>query len=423
MGWERWNLRQNPFEPRPLESAEEIEGLFVGREGELSEIKKVLSSPGVRVAIEADAGAGKTTFVYKIYNELLKERQDVLVAFPTIRLGPYATGAHIKSNAALALASALMSLKKSGKLKRGKRKKLDEIIGQARELKITGLQMGGSFFPPAITVGVGLEHAPKVETLSFLSHSAEDLARMISELLPELGLTTAIVALNSFDVLHEEHLETILQDLRDFVFTRNVSFLLLGGRGFYERTQLLPRWRGVFSAFPIELKPFDEKTMLNIIERRIRFYSLSNKTPISPVTPQLLDYLCELAGDNLRWLLSTLSELGTHFLDMPRIDDRITIDTAEPALKVWALRKLESLSAGPKKILKKMIEYNKETYSADKEFQKFAKCTQPWLHRVLGELEAGGHVIKRYEGKKTLYFVGPDYKILTHAAISKGDLA
>lgn len=415
MGWERWELRRNPFDARPLESQSELEHLFVGRGKELSKVERALSSPNCRLAIEADIGTGKTTFVNKVYSEMEKEGTKLLVPRPPVRVGFFTTGAEIKSQVAVALASALRIIRKF-KLKRQHKKKIDEILGEAKRLRITGLQLGTSLIPPAITASIGVERVRRKE-LAFFGNSADALIRDVLELLPHLGLDGAIVAINSFDVLHEESFEPTLEDIRDHVLTQGISFLLLGGRGFYERTQTLKRWRGVFSARPIDLGPFSKEEMLEIINRRIRFYS--DGEGVTPIAPDLMTYLCDLAGNNLRWLLSTSSDLAIDFLDSPAIEDQITIDVAKPILTAWGLKRMERLQEGPKKILTKMIKYDREVYSADKEFRKFAKCTQPWLHRVFSELEAGGHLVKRYEGKKVLYSIGPDYKILTEQRRSR----
>lgn len=422
MGWERWNLAQNPFNPRPLETTKELKELFIGREKELTELRKILFSPDARVVVEADVGAGKTTFVYRVFSELF-DKKEFLIMLPTIKLGPYTSGPDIKSCVALALVNALDRLQKSHKFNRKQKNKLRDVISRSREFKTLTLQLGASLFPPGPAVGVGFGARGRVERLAPLGSLAESLFHEVSELLPQLELRGAVFALNNFDTIQEELLEDILQDIRELVFTRNFSFVLLGGKGFYEKTQSFRRWMGVFTAFPIRLEPFSKKTMLEIINRRINFYSLPNKKPICPATPQLLEYLCDLAGDNLRWLLFTISALGNHFLDMPVTGEQIDVAEAKLFLKMQAFRKLESLPHGLQKILKKMIEYGNETYSADREFLRFANCTQPWFYRALKELESGEHLLKRYEGRKVLFSVGPDYRVLAPKRSGKLKLA
>jgi Cdc6-like AAA superfamily ATPase len=398
--WEELGFVRNPFEPLPLTTPEEIENLFVGREKEVRELKGILSSPTSRTVVEADAGYGKTTFVNRVFYELSKERKDFLVIPRVIGIESAAAGAEAKYRVALELISRIESIGLRSHLKR----KFKEIVRERSKLE---LQL--SLFAYAPPLGAQLQIGRKTEFPRIPSYLPEVLVSRISDLIPELGLSCAVVALNNLDALPDALFGEVLNELRDFIQTRNLSFVLLAGRGFYRRAEIeLPRWRGVLSAGPIELIGFSKREIEEILDRRVKYYSKSERAE-NPFEPSLLSLLIECSGGNLRWLLSTLSYLRAKIPTSVRIVNK---RLAETFLKARAESRLQSLTRSEQKVIQAMVRYGKEVYSADCAFQKLSGLKQAWLFQLLTSLERKGELSVRWEGLRKMYSLHPDYKFL-----------
>jgi len=402
LSWERWNLKQDPFDPKPLESVEELDNLFVGREGERAELKSVLASPGIRDAVEADAGVGKTTFVNKVFSELIRKQAGFLIVPKTIKIESLVAGAEVKCKVAAELVATLRS-----QVDKKHEKIVEKLVDEGRKLEIA-IWSSIPLFPIGGSISI-----KKEEKLSFglLSHKAEDIIYKISDLLPELGFKSAVIAINNLDALPENSFNEVLNELRDFIYTpKNISFVLLANLGFYDFAQSrLPRWEGVLSAFPIQLKKFSRDEIIEIVERRINFYAVPSQKPVNPIQDELMSYLCELADGNLRWVLSTLGGLAAR---APSIEDKITLEIARPILVNRANQRLARLTPAEQKIILALAKYGRETYSADKKFQEISKTSQGGLSQLFTRLESKGELNKRQDMRKICYSLIPDYKIL-----------
>ena len=402
MGWEKWNFRMNPFEPQPLESREELQNLFVGREQELRKAKGILASPGSRIVVEADAGVGKTTFVNKIFSELTEEHPDILVVPKTIKLESY-LGAEAKWKISTALAAVLKDLKAEKKWKG----RIKHLVAEARKLEIEGVSIGLGFIP-----GIALKRRDEIPT-GPVSHLAEEVKTSVETLLPKLGYRCALVALNNLDALPDEHRKSTLNEIRDFLYSKTISFILLADDGFYEKAQSdLPRWRGFLSIDPVALPPFSSDDMVEIIEKRLTFYSMPTKEAVNPIAEDLIEFLCETSAGNLRWTLSTLGTLASTLLERPSTEDVMTTEMALPTLRAKAQLRLIRLTGAEQKLILKLTEYGRESFSTDKKFQDMTGYPQARLSQLFNSLHRAGHLVKNYKVRKAYYSPAPDYRLL-----------
>jgi hypothetical protein len=323
LGWieDKWGFSENPFSIKELSSKEEIERLFVNRSMELRQLVNGLDSSngGVVYGISGKRGSGKSTVLNKSLSEMRKRGNIALVVRTS---GNYSEEDYLKKiltdicdqldgNLSETLKKEVMRLKANllydEKVTKGNTSEASIRASiKASLLSFFGSEVGGE-----LKEGVSDQIEKSLKPYSKVTLTREVLQFLA--LLKKETKTKIIVSIDETDKCDFEEEEKLLNAIKAILHTRDSHFIFVGTLQFYENfKQAFIRnveEATVSSTFSdvILIEPLLEDKALEIITKRVSFYSISGKSRI-PFDKESMKVILELANGNPKQLMRLCSE-------------------------------------------------------------------------------------------------------------------
>ncbi|MCL5260935.1 MAG: hypothetical protein M1561_04565 [Gammaproteobacteria bacterium] len=263
----------------------------------------------------------------------------------------------------------------------------DKRFIEAKALSKRISEVYKSFGLSAFSVGasygenVGISQ-PTIVPAPVIGHHLEDLAKLITDLGYKNGI---LIQLNNLDLgaIHTEaHLKYTLNSLRDYMQTRNVSWLLVGDTGI--RSFIASKVDRVDDIIGHEafINPLSKKDYQLLIERRMNFYK-KNKNAAFPVTKEVFEYLYDVTEGRLRYVFGLLSRMVSR-LCIGNLINTITIDIAKPLITELAKSRIKTndLTDAEEVVLKALVKLKK---SSVKGLIKASGKNRVFVSRALGK--------------------------------------
>ena len=413
VGYERWGLSADTFNPRALTTKREYEELFVKKEERYIEFLLSLDKKNAIFCLEGKFGAGKTTS-YNAFSYFARSERESLTLERPIEVKNFMNSADVLSQITERVANVLMGEIKTGTKRISKKAKKDlEGIYYSSTSIGKGVQMKGSAKTPLFSIGRAktdsiTQTTGKSNLFDRLKYDLETLGEIAIE---EFGVRNVCLALDELEYhkIDPEKSNKIIGGLRNAFFTNNYCFCLIGDNGLESGLSTEPSFKGALSS-GIKMDELSSSEFHEVLKKRYEFYK-SRNAYIPPFEGDVPDRLHEISDGDVRWALHSLSRSFDWMVktDVPRklgSDDVIGVIYNDIQNKYRL--------PDPKWCVLDVIARFGEISPSDSEVLSELKIERPTLSGHLNKLkkEYVDLVRERTEGRKHLYYLGPDGLVL-----------
>lgn len=402
MEWQAFGFKDDPLKTSPVTKST-LE-LFTGHSEEIRICTSVLTSSNVRIVIEGARGVGTTSFANylrfsaeakKIYftprTEIKVEqgwRSETLLAaiisnfVREIELLP--SNEALVSNKRFQDAKALSS----------------RIAETYRSFGVDAFGFGASYGKQT-----GVVTQPVIVPSQTLGHHIEDLIFLIREVGYKNGVLFQLNNLDIGEIHRQEEMKYLLNALRDYTQIDGSNWLFVGDLGLRKFiAQHVDRLDDIIS-YEVRIDPLPLSELSEMIDKRIRFYSESEKAEL-PIEKEVFYYLYKITKGRLRYVFGLMSRLLSR-LYVGDLTDKITLEIAKPMLiKLGQDRVRRSdITVIEEAVLRLLVTLPNVTPS---NIAKTLKKTSQYIGRVLSNLVNKGLVSSQKEGRDRLYMPSID---------------
>lgn len=351
MEWEALGFKDNPFNTDPI--TQSTIDLYTGQERLIKVCQNVLLERNVLMVIEGARGVGTTSFA----NFLRFSAQSAKHYFTPaneIRVG---AGWSLEALLSVIIANVVreMELSQNEKFTQNScfqnAKALSARIAETyRSFGLNALGFGASYGKQA-----GVVTQPVIVPAAVLGHHLEDLAKLIKSSGYKYGL---LLQLNNLDVdeIHDgKHLKYLFNELRDYIQTDNVSWMLVGDVGLRKFiAQRVDRLDDIVS-YEVEIQPLNKVDYIKLIGKRVQFYRAISTAQL-PIEKEVFLYLFDIAKGRLRYVFGLIKRLLNE-LNIGDLISRLTLDLTRSMIIKLATERLSKngLTFGEQEILKKLV--------------------------------------------------------------------
>ena len=397
MQWEALGFRGNPFDTDPIRQMT-LE-LYVGRDKSVSICQQVLAEKNVLLVIEGARGIGTTSFGnYLRFNSQIKKQYFTPVN--EIRVG---AGWTIETLLAVVIGNIVRELDIFQSERVADNKKFQD----AKALTMRIAETYRSFGIDAIGFGVsygknaGIVSQPVIVPAATLGHHLEDLAQLVTALGYKFGI---LLQLNNLDIgaIHElKHLQYLFNELRDYIQTDFVSWMLVGDVGLRKFiAQHVDRLDDIVS-YEVKIDALTEQEFLTLIKHRVKFYQNHKKAAL-PIDEDVFLYLFKITKGRLRYIFGLLKRLLNE-LSVGELTNRLTLDITKPMVIKLSQDRVSQHNLTPKEIsLLKMI-VNVGSGNASKLSIELGQSRQAVSRALISLLEAKLLTVQQV-GRDRLYY-------------------
>jgi hypothetical protein len=264
-----------------------------------------------------------------------------------------------------------------------------------RSFGINALGFGASYGKQA-----GIVTQPVIVSTAVLGHHLEDLATLIQSSGYKYGL---LLQINNLDIeeIHEgKYLKYLFNELRDYIQTNNVSWLLVGDIGLRRFiAQHVDRLDDMVS-YEVEIQPLSRLDYISLINKRVQFYR-NNQNAQLPIDEDVFLYLFDLTKGRLRYVFGLIKRLLNE-LDVGDLMDKVILSHAQPMVVKFARERLSEnrLTTGEEEILRKLVKLG--SASATKLSEELNKSRQ-YVSKTLVKLCEIKLLTVRREGRNRIY--------------------
>lgn len=344
MQWDALGFSDNPFNTDPIRQA--TLDLYVGRDKRVAICKNVLAEKNVLLIVEGARGIGTTSFGnYLRFNSQAQKKY--FTPSNEIRVG---AGWNIETLLAVVVGNIVRELDifQSELVANNKQfqdaKALTMRIAETyRSFGIDALGFGLSYGKNA-----GIASQPSIVPAAILGHHLEDLANLVQSFGYEFGI---LLQLNNLDVgaIHEaKHLKYLFNELRDYIQTDLVSWMLVGDVGLRQFiAQQVDRLDDIVS-YEVKIDSLSEQEFLNLIDQRVSFYKTQENAEL-PIDKTVFLHLFKITKGRLRYVFGLLKRLLNE-LSVGDLTDRLTLDIAKPMVTRLAQERIAQYDVTPKEL-------------------------------------------------------------------------
>jgi len=396
MKWEAVGFKDNPFNTDPIIQST-IE-LYTGQEHLVKVCQNILLERNIVMVIEGARGVGTTSFGnFLRFSSQMKK--DYFTPSNEIRVG---AGWSIETLLGVIVANIVREIE----LSQIKDLIQDKRFQNAKALSMRIAETYRSFGLDALGFGLnygktaGTTSQPIIVPSAVLGHHLEDLASLIQSVGYKYGL---LLQLNNLDIgeIHEEkQLKYLFNELRDYVQTNNVSWLLVGDIGLRKFiAQNVDRLDDIIS-YEAEIQPLNRTDYVCLIDKRVQFYKNNPKAEL-PIDQDVFIYLFDLTKGRLRYVFGLMKRLLNE-LSIGELVDKLTLNLAKPMVTKLARERLakNNLTTAEEELLKKLVQFG--SASATELAEKLSKSRQ-YIAKTLTKLTDNKLLEVKYEGRNKIY--------------------
>ncbi|MBI2580795.1 hypothetical protein HYV85_03205 [Candidatus Woesearchaeota archaeon] len=405
--WELYGVRSNPFSTSPIL----VRGgnlpleCFVGRQEQVKRLARIFGSAGgSRTLVYGDVGMGKTSFVNFVRAHAMM--QGFFTPFKEIAILDAWNPDEFVHNTLAGIYSTL-KLMRSKPISKAVYSKLAALVEG-----VTSKTIGGSVAGTGGTYSE-LKQSPVKLTSYFLQ-------QLFQEIVSDISAKTrhdVIIHYNNLDLMEEAEISQLFNNLRDFLQTPKVHFVIVGSLATHTYIQNMPRLSSILSDTPIHIDEMTLPEVKSIIKKRFEALRISDKLNyIIPFKDECLAALFKLYGGNIRNILNSLSPAALEVTsEKPVILD---ISSLSKTLKrILGERYLSKLTKKEKEMLLVMVKYEEVT---NKELAESTRVARPNVSTYVAKLQkAGCAYLRRKEGKDKFWSVDPRVKWMLLKEITK----
>lgn len=396
MKWEALGFKDNPFNTDPI--MQSTVALYTGQERTIHVCQNILLEKNVLIIVEGARGVGTTSFANFLRFSAQAE-SNYFTPSNEIRVG---AGWSIETLLGVIIANIVREIELLGKNEIIKDDRYQNSKALSTRIAETYRSFGINAFGIGANYGkqVGVVTQPAIVPAAVLGHHLEDLANLVQTTGYKHGL---LLQLNNLDIgeIHEEkHLKYLFNELRDYIQTNNVSWMLVGDVGLRKFiAQQVDRLDDIVN-YETEISPLDEITYTKLIDKRIEFYRNAPSVQL-PIDKDVLLYLFELTKGRLRYVFGLVQRLLNE-LSVGCLVDRLTIDLVKPMVVKLARERLlkNNLTTGEEDILRALA---KLKHASSTVLSNELKKSRQYISKTLVKLYDNKLLDVKSEGRNRIY--------------------
>jgi len=350
MHWDSLGFSDNPFNTDPIR--QNTMGLYVGRNQVVSVCQNVLAEKNVLLVIEGARGIGTTSFGNYLRFSSQADKKYFTPA-NEIRIGAQWS---IETLLSVVISNIVRELDIFQSDFVVGNKKFQDAKALTMRIAETFRSFGIDAFGFGLNYGrnAGIISQPVVVPAATLGHHLEDLASIVKSLGYEFGI---LLQLNNLDIgaIHDaKHLKYLFNELRDYIQTDLVSWMLIGDVGLRKFiAQQVDRLDDIIS-YEVKIDALEDKEFLSLIEQRVNFFK-SHRNAELPIAKDVFLYLFKITKGRLRYVFGLLKRL-LNDLNVGELTDRLTLDIVKPMVVKLAQDRIAQYDITPKELsILKMI--------------------------------------------------------------------
>lgn len=294
--WPSFGFSENPYSNTTLAGDEVGDALLVGRDAEVHALHAAIGSGGLHPSVEGMTGVGKSSLIavagYRMFVRSLDAKQGVLF-LPASRFFQMSANVDLlESQVYLEVAQTLIA---NVEAFRACSLDIPDIAGLSQWLNEPDYHSRSAQIS---LLGGGLGSVPNSSDGFVNSGLPQRIRAELERCFPAPEVGGIICVLDNLELLQTVgDARDALERMRDRLFTLpGLRWVLCGSRGLVSRART-DRLSGIFSP-PIDVGPLDDRSSIELIERRIAQYAVSEA--YAPVEPEGFDYLYHALHFNLR---------------------------------------------------------------------------------------------------------------------------
>lgn len=352
MQWEALGFSDNPFNTDPIRQA--TMELYVGRDQAIAVCSKVLAEKNVLLVVEGARGIGTTSFSnYLRFNSQAKKHY--FTPANEIRVG---AGWTIETLLSVVISNIVRELDIFQSELVADNKKFQDAKALTMRIAETYRSFGIDAFGFGASYGknAGITSQPVIVPAATLGHHLEDLACLVKSLGYEFGI---LLQLNNLDVgaIHEvKHLKYLFNELRDYIQTDLVSWVLVGDVGLRRFiAQHVDRLDDIVS-YEVKIEALTKQEFLSLVQQRVSFYK-NHKNAELPIDQDVFLYLFKITRGRLRYVFGLLKRL-LNDLSVGELTDKLTLDIVKSMVIKLAQDRIAQYDVTPKEesVLKMIVQ-------------------------------------------------------------------
>lgn len=350
MPWDSLGFSDFPFRTEPI-SSDTLE-LFVGHGQDVKICLDLFKGKDVVMVVEGMRGVGTTSFGnYLRFNA--QKSKHYFTPTNEIRVEP---NWPLEMLLAAIVANTVREFELSMPVAANKDQRFVEAKALSQRMSeiyksfgLSAFGIGGSY---GANIGI---HQPIILPAPVIGHHLEDLANLAVDLGYKNGI---LIQLNNLDIgaIHTEaYLKYILNSLRDYLQTRNVSWLLVGDVGIRSFiASQVDRVDDIIS-YEVFINPLSKDDYRLLIEKRISFYKKNNNA-VFPIAPDVFEYLFDVAEGRLRYVFGLLKRIISK-LQVGYLINMATMDVVKPLVVELAKSRIKTneLTNAEESVLKILV--------------------------------------------------------------------
>jgi Cdc6-like AAA superfamily ATPase len=327
---DKWGFSENPFSIRALTNPKELERLFVDRDMEIKQLLNALDGRegGVVYGISGMRGVGKSTVLNKVLEEMRKKDS---IVFKVMASGTFAELDFLQKLLTdvcdqIDLKKASKNLKKEVvKLKANllyneKRAEKESSEASIRaSIKASFVSLFGSEIGSELKEGMEKQIETTLKPYS-PSTITREILQFLSFLKKETKTKHIVIGIDETDKCRFEEAEKLLDSVKAVLATENSHFVFVGTLDFHKNfIQVFSKREeeatlsSIFENI-IKIPPLDNDKIIDIINKRLSYYSIMEKSR-NPFSKEALEVILDMAEGNPKQLMRLCSEGFTYFGD------------------------------------------------------------------------------------------------------------
>jgi hypothetical protein len=421
--WQWFGFSKNPYDFQALSVSKEDRSLFVGRDKEIPRLAVPIASDyGGITVVEGRVGVGKTSFVNAVqYDEW--ERKHALPSFQVLQVQKNTDPVGFVLSAFSTCIGSLelinpRAVEKDKDLKAGKAM-VSQMLNSGWSFS-GGLNVGFA----GAQAGVGKSAAPSSPLIPALPTILQTSGKWF-DAAKRIGWSKFIVPVNNLDMLDDDSAVEFLNITRDYMISlakKGVWWVLIAKEGFVQMMGgRAHRVSEVFTGPPVQLDPLSLDDVQRAINVRINKYALQDGHHSEPVPREVVEWLYDLSGGEVRAIFKKLTDLIYDYHAMVPSAKSVPTKVAKNILVSEAARRLQELELRENwiGILKESVAEG-ETRLGD--FKAHGFNSKPALNYVVQRLCDLGLLRKSEKGREVLYIPTTEANLAFQEANKKPNL-
>jgi hypothetical protein len=336
--WDELGFRENPYSTDPVPPNGDGVQLLVGRDSELSRLRRSLTSSVNHSTIEGSNGVGKTSLVgiaaFMLFEEYRADPENKPMFIPVqhpFQISGSETPEAFSDRFMITLAREIIARRDVINKHHSGLRNLPDLDRWLNDPIMHSAGGGGTI----LGVGGNFSATKAVNSSQGFARGGVEvhLREMLSAIFPRKGYGGFVCVLDNLELLDTSaRARSTLEALRDGVFAfPGVRWVLCGARGIVRSVVSTPRLQGKLSN-PMELNPLNADHVNAVVQRRLELFKTRHDA-YTPVDVDGFRKIYEIGNQNLRIALKYCEDFVLWCVDSGNYP--ISIEDKLGLLDVW----------------------------------------------------------------------------------------